>query len=136
MQVIHAKPPPAAAHHLRRPPPKPPSTARSSNPSSAAPVSSPRECCHCGSKTHLANDRSCPAASAQCNNCQKMRYYLPVCRSGQARSVHEAEIDLTCLKFRSFSLSDKIRALLSLRPQLCLCLSSLCGFWINCFYLV
>ncbi len=51
-------------------------------------------------KKHLANDRSCPAASAQGNNCKKMGHYSRVCRSGQARSVRE--IDLPEVHFRSF----------------------------------
>ncbi len=77
VQTIHAKPtpPPASGHRRRRPPLKPPPAAYASKPSSTAPASLPCECYRCVSKKHLANDRSCPAASAQCNNCQKMGHY-------------------------------------------------------------
>ncbi len=109
MQVIHAKSPPAAARHRRRPPSKPPSTARSSKPSSTVPASSSRECYRCGSRNHLANDRSCPAASAQCNNCQKMGHYSRVCRSGQARSVREIDLPEVQILYMHDSLTDKIR---------------------------
>lgn len=110
VQVIHAQPPPAAGRFRRKQPLKPPSTKRFSKPSSTtALASSSRECYRCGSQKHLANDRSCPAVSAQCNNCQKMGHYSRVCRSGQACSVREIDLPEVQILYMHDSLTDKIR---------------------------
>ncbi len=97
------------ARHCRRPPLKHPSTERSSKPSSTVPASSSCECYRCGSKKHLANDRSCPAASVQCNNCQKVGRYSWMCRSGQARSVRKIDLPEVQILYMHDSLTDQIQ---------------------------
>lgn len=107
VQAIHAKP--SSGHHHHRPPLKLLPTAHSSMPSSTAPTSLPHDFYRCGSKEHLVNDCSCPAALAQCNYCQKIGHYLQVCCSGQTRSLRENDLPVVQIFYMHDSITDKIR---------------------------
>ncbi|CAL9706462.1 unnamed protein product [Knipowitschia caucasica] len=49
-----------------------------------------RKCFRCGSNKHLASDRTCPAASVQCNSCGKKGHFAKVCRSS-TKTVNEIQ---------------------------------------------
>ena len=48
-------------------------------------------CFRCGSESHLANDRKCPARNAICNNCRKKGHYAVVCKLAKSQ-VHVSTI--------------------------------------------
>lgn len=56
-----------------------------------------RSCYRCGSASHLANDRSCPAVHSTCNACGKVGHFSRVCRSEQQHVRQVVMNDITVL---------------------------------------
>ncbi|KAJ1180606.1 hypothetical protein NDU88_005827 [Pleurodeles waltl] len=59
-------------------------------------------CFRCGSTTHLANSKDCPALLVTCNKCSKKGYFAKYCKSSSKFKVKVQEID--CNDDRDFVL--------------------------------
>ncbi|KAJ1148087.1 hypothetical protein NDU88_000928 [Pleurodeles waltl] len=59
-------------------------------------------CFRCGSTTHLANSKDCPAIHAMCNNCSKKGHFAKYCRSLAKSRVKIQEVE--CEEDREFVL--------------------------------
>uniref|UniRef100_A0A669FAM3 Reverse transcriptase domain-containing protein n=1 Tax=Oreochromis niloticus TaxID=8128 RepID=A0A669FAM3_ORENI len=51
-----------------------------------------KNCFRCGSNTHLANFRQCPAAKVTCKLCHKIGHFARVCCSSKTRDVREVHL--------------------------------------------
>lgn len=92
----------------RRPRPKKQPTAANARPTGAS--TSSRSCYRCGSDQHMANNKTCPAATAKCNNCQKTGHFARVCRSSQTHHVDEVDLpEIQILYLHEAAMPDRIR---------------------------
>ncbi|KAL2102010.1 hypothetical protein ACEWY4_003771 [Coilia grayii] len=84
------------------------SAANSAPATAAAQPKAGRSCYLCGSTSHLANHRSCPAVKSTCNTCGKVGHFSKVCRSAQ-RDVREVVMnEMTVLYMTENAVRDKI----------------------------
>ncbi|KAJ1158342.1 hypothetical protein NDU88_011033 [Pleurodeles waltl] len=68
------------------------SQVRKSNKKSGSNSSSNKMTCYrCGSSTHLASSRECPAIGKTCKGCGKVGHFLKVCKSSHVKKVFKVE---------------------------------------------
>ncbi|KAJ1153305.1 hypothetical protein NDU88_006066 [Pleurodeles waltl] len=68
------------------------SQVRKSNKKSSSNSSSNKMTCYrCGSSTHLASSRGCPAIGKTCKGCGKVGHFLKVCKSSHVKKVFKVE---------------------------------------------
>lgn len=65
-----------------------------------------KACYRCGSKTHLANDKKCPAAKIKCNICTKVGHFAKFCLTKRNDNTCNTENKVKQIKSKHFSDND------------------------------
>ena len=88
--------------------PRPPSTSPNFVPSHREGKPS-RVCYRCGSSTHLANAKNCPARNSTCKSCSKQGHWKKMCKSSSSKVRHVAEASSSsCTKASDSSGEDPL----------------------------